>query len=98
MWVQEVLNTYATDPEAQSLLQRLVVHSPDSHGFELDQGLIKHPVKVWIASNSALRTKLISALHSSAIGGHSGGKATYQRLKHLFHWTGLRRDVEEFVK
>jgi hypothetical protein len=41
---------------------------------------------------------LIAALHTSAIGGHSGVKATYERLKHLFSWKGLRQDVESFVK
>ena len=60
--------------------------------------MIKYKSKVWIASNSALQTKLIAALHSSAIGGHSGGKATYHRLKQLFHWKGMKRDVEHFVK
>jgi hypothetical protein len=51
-----------------------------------------------VAHNSALQTKLISALHASAIGGHSGIQATYQRVKKLFHWKGLKQDVETFVK
>lgn len=98
VWVQEVLNSYMTDPAAQSLLTRLAVHSPDEDGYELDKGLIKYKGRVWIAANSALQTKLIAAFHSSAIGGHSGGKATYYRLKQLFSWKGLQRDVEYFVK
>jgi len=74
------------------------VHSPDEEGYTLEQGLIKYKSKVCIASNSALQTKLIAAMHSSAIGGHSGGKATYHRLKQLFHWKGMKRDVEHYVK
>lgn len=64
----------------------------------MEQGLIKHHGKVWIANNSALHTKLIAAMHSSAVGGHSGSKATYHRLKQLFSWKGLKKDVEEYVK
>jgi hypothetical protein len=41
---------------------------------------------------------LISALHDSALGGHSGIQSTYQRLKKLFWWKGLKGDVENFVK
>jgi len=89
IWIQEVLNSYVTDPKAQSILTRLAVHSPDEEGYTLEQGLIKYKSKVWIASNSALQTKLIAAMHSSAIGDHSGGKATYHRLKQLFHWKGM---------
>jgi hypothetical protein len=45
-----------------------------------------------------LQTKLIVAFHSSAIGGHPGTKATYQRLKNHFAWKGMNQAVEEFIK
>lgn len=76
----------------------LAVHSPNEQGFSLSQGLIKFKDKVWIAHNLALQTKVIAALHSSAIGGHSGSKATYHRVKQLFQWKGMKLDVENFVK
>jgi hypothetical protein len=80
------------------LLSQLALTSPDEHGYTLDKGLIKYKGKVWIAANSALQTKLISATHSSAIGGHSGTKATYQRIKKLFYWKGIKLDVENYIK
>lgn len=98
LWIQEVLNAYATDPVAQTLLTQLAIHSPNEHGFSLRDGLIRHGSQIWIAENSALRTKLIAAMHSSAIGGHSGTVATYQRIKRSFYWKGLKQDVEDFVK
>lgn len=70
LWVQEVLNSYATGPEAQHLITQLLIHSPDEQGFSLQQGVIRRAGRIWIGSNSALRTKLITALHSSAVGGH----------------------------
>jgi len=45
----------------------------------------------------AIQTKLIAAFHSSAIGGHSGVQATYQRIKKLFAWQGLKLAVTDFV-
>jgi hypothetical protein len=53
---------------------------------------------IWIGNNSALQTKLIAAFHSSVIGGHSGRTATYQRLKKLFFWKGMKNDVDNYVK
>jgi hypothetical protein len=35
LWLQEVLNSYTTDPTAQELLTKLIVVSPDEHGFAL---------------------------------------------------------------
>jgi hypothetical protein len=43
-------------------------------------------------------TKLISTFHASTLGGHSGIQATYQRLKKLFFWQGMKQVVEFFVK
>jgi hypothetical protein len=97
-WIQEVVNSYANDVEAQELLAQLAVQSPDEQGFTLHQGVIRHHGKLWIGENTALRTKLISALHNSAVGGHSGSTATYHRLKKLFSWRGLKSDVDDFVR
>ena len=98
IWVHEVLNSYVTDPHAQSLLTQLAITSPDSAGFVLDKGLIKYKERIWVGANSALQTKLINAFHASAIGGHSGSQATYQRLKQLFTWKGMKQHVESFVQ
>jgi hypothetical protein len=97
-WIQEVTNSYVTDSDAQSLLTRLCVHSPDEYGYSLSQGVIRKGNLIWVGHNSALRTKLVAALHDSAMGGHSGVHATYHRLKKLFVWKGMKTDVEDFVK
>jgi hypothetical protein len=76
-WVQEVLNSYVTDPKAQQLLQELAIVNPNAKGFSLHQGLIRKDNLIWIAHNSTLQTKLIQAFHSSAMGDHSGVAATY---------------------
>lgn len=41
---------------------------------------------------------MLQAFHSSPIGGHSGIQATYQRVKKLSHWTGIKQAVENFVQ
>ncbi|KAK1607032.1 hypothetical protein QYE76_030705 [Lolium multiflorum] len=98
VWMQEVVNSYATDPDAQRRLTELALSSPDDHGYSLQQGLIRYQGRVWLGANSALQTKLISALHASAVGGHSGVHATYQRIKRLFAWHGLKQAVTDFVR
>ena len=37
--------------------------------FSLENGLIRHKGKIWVGQNSAVQTRIISALHSSPIGG-----------------------------
>lgn len=64
----------------------------------MHKGLIKYGNLIWVGENSSLRTKIIAALHASAIGGHSGTQATYQRIKRVFYWKGLKQDVHDFVQ
>jgi hypothetical protein len=82
----------------QQLLQQLTIASPDAKGFALEHGLIKYKGRLVIGDNLALQTKLLAAMHDSAVGGHSGIQATYQRTKKLYYWPGLKLAVELFVK
>ena len=45
-----------------------------------------------------MKTKLIVAFHSLAIGGHSRVNATCHGLKKLFVWKGLKANVDNYVK
>jgi len=67
-WIQTVVNSYVTDSKAQELLTQLAVHSPNEQGFTLHDGVIRFKGKIWVGNNSAVQTKIISALHSSAGG------------------------------
>jgi hypothetical protein len=97
-WFEEVTNSYATDAKAQEMLARLAVQSPDEDGYTLHHGLIRYRGRLWIGANTALQTKLISAFHQSAVGGHSGVTTTYHRVKKLFSWTGLKTVVDDFMR
>lgn len=44
-WVQEVINSYATDSEAQELITHLLIQNPDENGFSLKQGIIRREGK-----------------------------------------------------
>jgi hypothetical protein len=88
--LQEVINSYITDSDAQRRLTELAITSPNENGYELHNGIIPFRGRVWLGSNLALETKIITCFHSSAVGGHSGVQATYQRIKRLFAWAGLK--------
>jgi hypothetical protein len=64
----------------------------------VQKGVTRKGNQIWVAQNSALRTKIIAALHDSIVEGHSGSLATYHRVKRLFWWKGLKIDVKLFVQ
>jgi hypothetical protein len=63
----------------------------------VQKGVVRNGSHIWVAQNSTLKTKIIAALHDSIVGGQSDSLATYQRMKRLFWWKGLKSDVKLFV-
>lgn len=97
-WIQEVLNSYTTDGDMTLLLQQLSIQSPDEKGYILEHDIIKWQGWVVIGANLAFQTKLIAQLHDTPVGGDSGIQATYQRIKKLFYWPGMKLVVELYVR
>lgn len=62
----------------------------------LHDGVIRHKGKIYVGKDTdQLRDRLLHALHSSALGGYFGMKVTYHRLKKIFYWPGMKRDVDQ---
>jgi hypothetical protein len=60
-------------------------------------GVIRYKGSIYIGPDQILKQQLMESLHASPVGGHSGMVATYQRIKRIFYWPGLKKDVETFV-
>jgi hypothetical protein len=87
-----------TDADAQRRLTECALASLDEQPYSVQSGIIRHSGRVWIEANSAIQTKLTSAFHSCAIGCHSRIEATYQHVKKLFAWHGLKEVVTDFIQ
>jgi len=96
-WLAEVSDGYAQDPFSASLLQELAVSPLSRPHYSLASGIIRYKGRVWISDNKQLQSRIISALHNSAIGGHSGFPVTHSRIKKLFAWRGMKNDIKLFV-
>lgn len=66
--------------------------------YSLASGILRYKGKILIGQDTSLRTQLLANFHKSALGGHSGERATYQRLKLVFYWPKLHKNVKDYVK
>ena len=97
-WLEIIVEGYEKDPLAQKLLSELALSSPNDQGYALDKGVIRYQGKIWLGSHSEAHDAVLKALHSSAIGGHSGMEATYQRVAALFIWPGMKSYIQKYVQ
>jgi hypothetical protein len=72
VWLQSVQEGYQQDPKAHQMLIALLVKPDAIPHFTLVEGILRYKNKVWIGDNLPLQQQILEAVHSSAVGGHSG--------------------------
>ncbi|XP_056696470.1 transposon Tf2-1 polyprotein isoform X1 [Spinacia oleracea] len=72
--------------------QQLVV------GYQLQHGILRKNNRMVVGPDQELRHKIITWQHASPEGGHSGRELTLKRIKALFTWKGLSKEVRTFVR
>jgi hypothetical protein len=92
-WITEVEQSYSQDNVCKPLLEHLLLDNQSKPNYSLNAGIIRYKGKIYVGNVPPLKKQLLTALHSSAVGGHSGHKATYQRIKRIFYWPGVKVDV-----
>jgi hypothetical protein len=68
-----------------NLIQQLAVNATSVPYFVVYSGIIRYKGRICIGQSTDLRQRIVASLHSSTVGGHSGIKATYQRIKRIFY-------------
>jgi hypothetical protein len=77
-WIEQVTQSYLQDDHCLELLTKLSVDSTTVPNYTLANGILRHKGKVLVGNNGPLRLQLLDHFHKSALGGHSGERATYQ--------------------
>jgi len=98
LWITEVKDSCDSDDKCKELITQLSVNESVVPHYTFKHGVLRYKDKLVIGSATTLRHKLIDAFHASELGGHSGSKATYQRLKLLFHWPSMKQQVVSFIQ
>jgi hypothetical protein len=98
IWLDKVQTSCSEDAYCQKLLSALVVSPNLVPHFKLQHDILWYKNRFWIGNNVPLQQQIISALHDSAIGGYSRFPVTYQKLKHLFAWQGMKAATHSFVQ
>lgn len=89
--ITNVVDSYATDTKCQELESQLRINSQAHPPYTLTRGILRYKNQILVGTSTDLRTRLQHSFHDSALGGHSGERATYQRAKQLFYWPGMKK-------
>jgi hypothetical protein len=87
-----------SDPRYKELKEQLQITPSALPNFTLINGILRHKGKILIGSTTDLRNRLIDSFHNSALGGHSRERVTSTRIKALFYWPGMKKEISEYIK
>ena len=95
VWAQDLIERHQKDTIHKELMEQLLLQKPNIPSeYTMKAGIIRYKGKVVVGNDPELRNQLPITLHSSPVGVHSIMRATYHRVKSIFHWTGLKTEVE----
>ncbi|CAH9108944.1 unnamed protein product [Cuscuta europaea] len=66
--------------------------------YSMQNGLIRRKGKIVIGDDISLKQKILMWHHASGEVGHSGRDATIRRIKTIFYWKGLNKEVSNFIR
>ncbi|KAF7117120.1 hypothetical protein RHSIM_RhsimUnG0003100 [Rhododendron simsii] len=89
--------SWQTDLPLQQIIADLIIHANSHAGYPWDLGVLTHKGHWVVGDLVGLRTNIITEYHNTAIGGHSGIDKTTRRIKRIFYWKGLQKDIKRIV-
>ncbi|KAL0544951.1 hypothetical protein IC582_020081 [Cucumis melo] len=93
---QKIIDAQSNDPYLVE--KRGLAEAGQTAEFSLssDGGLLFER-RLCVPSDSAVKTELLSEVHSSPFSMHPGSTKMYQDLKRVYWWRNMKREVAEFV-
>jgi hypothetical protein len=68
-WITEVESSYHNDPQLTEILHQLAINNQAVPHYSLHSRILRYKGIVCIGKDDTLKTKILSSLHSLAIGG-----------------------------
>ena len=96
-WAMDISTSYDNDPACTQLMQALTINNTSCPNFSLDSGIIRYKGRIYVGSSTDLRNNIFQALHASVLGGHSGIRVTYHKIKKLFYRPKLKATVTQLI-
>lgn len=96
-FINELKRELVRHPQFIELRQN-IIELPQHHAdYKITQDLILKDGCIWLPSGFQLISSLLMEFHSTPSGDHMGIMKTMAKLSDSFTWSGMKRDIQEFI-
>ena len=96
--LQQIQAAYQEDVQIQEIIEALQRNPKAKKHFVWSLGVLRWKQRIVVPKYARIRKTILEWLHGSGQSGHSGRDVTVQRVKRIFYWKGLAKDVQAFVR
>ncbi|KAG8471955.1 hypothetical protein CXB51_036468 [Gossypium anomalum] len=95
-FLQQICEAQKNDEKLQ--VKRAQCESSNDPEFQVgSDGCLLFKGRVCVPQNSELIQKILREAHSGTMSVHPGSNKMYNDLKKMYWWSGMKRDISEFV-
>lgn len=95
--LQKIKEEYEKDEKLKKIIEELQKDPKSKKHYSWFQDVLRRKNKIVVPEQKDLREMILQWLHGSSQAGHSGRDVTVQRIKSLFYWKGMAKDVQAFL-
>jgi hypothetical protein len=89
-WLNDLCKEWLADPKLTILFQQLQMAPNSYQGYTWKNEELCYKGHLYLKQQLAFKSRVLSELHSFPIVGHLGFHKTYERIKRLFFWEGVK--------
>lgn len=84
------------DESLQRILSKITTEYTGN--FQVDkQGLLKFHNRLFVPADSGIKEEILVEAHSAPYALHRGGTKMYKDLKLTYWWSGIKKEIAEFI-
>ncbi|KAL1224617.1 putative mitochondrial protein [Cardamine amara subsp. amara] len=96
--MMEIQRNYDGDTALKEIIEELKKKPNSKKHYSWIQNVLRRKSKIVVPMKPELKDKILQWLHCSGSGGHSGRDVTHQRVKGLFYWKGMIKDIQSYIR
>ncbi|KAJ9699024.1 hypothetical protein PVL29_007877 [Vitis rotundifolia] len=97
MVIQRIVKTQVHDEFLEKVKAQLVAGEIDENWSMYEDGSMRFKGRLCVPKDVELRNELLADAHRAKYTIHLGNTKMYQDLKRQFWWSGMKRDIAQFV-
>ena len=96
--MKDIQASYETDTTLKTIITALKQKDHTQKHYSWCLNVLRRKGKIVVPADDTIKRTILQWLHDSGVGGHSGRDVTHHRIRGLFYWNGMVKDIQAYIR